>query len=85
MTDPATNKYGVIYGRKHWCQCGAESVTDLPITLGIGTGWNGGMKNAVSTLPLCADCLKKEQQQEADRYGRGEDRRAHFKQPGVWR
>ena len=84
MTEPATNKYGVIYGRKHYCQCGAKPVKALSITLGIGTGWGGGMKNTDSTLYLCAVCWAKEQRQEADRYGRGEDRRAHFRMYGGW-
>ena len=73
----------MTYGNRY-CDCGAEAVGVLPITLGIGGGYRG-MAPTDDKLPLCADCLEKEQRQEADRYGRGEDRRAHFRPPVVWR
>ncbi len=78
---------GMKYGKPHYCQCGAKPVKVLSIMLGIGTGRSKykGMKRTEATLPLCADCLEKERRQEAERYGRGEDRRAHFRPPGVWR
>ena len=74
----------MTYGNKY-CDCGAEAIEVLLITLGLGTGTNRGMKRTDDKLPLCAKCLEKERRQEAERYGRGEDRRAHFSWYEVWR
>ena len=75
------------YGESHYCLCGAKPVKDLSIMLGSGPnrGRAGGMNRTEATLPLCAKCLEIERQQEAGRYGRGEDRRAHFSWYEVWR
>ncbi len=75
------------YGKSKYCQCGAKPVVELSIMLGSGPGRSKykGMKRTESTLPLCAKCLEKERRQEAERYGRGEDRRAHFRPYGVWK
>ena len=75
------------HGKLQYCQCGAKPVKVLSIQLGSGPnrGKNKGMVRTNATLPLCAKCLEKERRQEAERYGRGEDRRAHFRPHGVWR
>ncbi len=75
------------HGKLQYCQCGAKPVKVLSITLGSGPnrGPAGGVVFTNATLPLCAKCLDKEERQEAERYGRGEDRRAHFRPHGVWR
>ncbi len=75
------------YSKPYYCLCGAKPVKVLDITLGSGPnrGPAGGIGFTNATLPLCAKCLEKEERQEAGRYGRGEDRRAHFRPPVVWR
>jgi hypothetical protein len=62
------------YGR---CECGAKPVKVLTITVGQHqTTRYPEAGNA--TLPLCADCLELEREQEDLRYG-DRDTRSHFR------